>query len=415
MPCKTFIPVVVAAVVICLSAHRAPAEEDLERSIREHRMGTIVVQAAPGAEVHVEQLRHEFWFGCALSSGVFSGAANSKEAAKYKELFLANFNAAVTENAVKWHSMQPRRDHVDYSVVDAILAWTEENDIPLRGHCLFWGISNRVQDWVKRLDDDELRQAIQQRATSMGRRYGSRVHEFDLNNEMIHGNYYEQRLGAGITKQMADWVKQGDPNTRLFTNDYDVLTGNRLDDYVRHIRGLLNQGVPLAGIGVQGHLHGDSFDQQALQNALDVLAQFQLPIRITEFNMPGQRSKYYRNRSLRLSHEEELAKARNLVDYYRVCFAHPAVEGILMWGFVEGANWIPVSSLYRRDGTPTPAAEAYRDLVFSQWWTDWKGQADGEGRCEVPAFYGRYRVTSAGVSREAALSKADGRLEVRFP
>ena len=28
--------------------------------------------------------------------------------------------------------------------------------------------------------------------------------EYDLNNEMIHGNYYAQRLGPGITKQMAD-------------------------------------------------------------------------------------------------------------------------------------------------------------------------------------------------------------------
>ena len=63
-----------------------------------------------------------------------------------------------------------------------------------------------------------------------------------------------------------------------------------------------------------------------------------------------------------------------------------------MWGFWEGANWIPVSSLYRRDWSPTPAAEAYRDLVFKQWWTTWQGKADAQGRCEVRAFYGRHRV-----------------------
>jgi hypothetical protein len=47
-----------------------------------------------------------------------------------------------------------------------------------------------------------------------------------------------------------------------------------------------------------------------------------------------------------------------------------------MWGFWEGANWIPQSSLYRRDWSPTPAADAYRGLVFKQWWTTWSGVTD---------------------------------------
>ena len=36
-----------------------------------------------------------------------------------------------------------------------------------------------------------------------------------------------------------------------------------------------------------------SFDPAALQKSLDDLSQFQMPIRIGEFNFPGQRSKYY--------------------------------------------------------------------------------------------------------------------------
>ncbi len=102
------------------------------------------------------------------------------------------------------------------------------------------------------------------------------------------------------------------------------------------------------------------------------------------------------NADVRLTDEEEQAKAKAIVDYYRICFAQPAVKGILMWGFWEGANWIPMSSLYRRDWSPTPAAEAYRDLVFKQWWTTWQGKADAAGRCEVRAFYGRHRVTAGG-------------------
>ena len=179
----------------------------------------------------------------------------------------------------------------------------------MRGHCIYWGIPNRVQNWVKDLSDADLRMALQQRGRSIGARYRDRFGEYDLNNEMIHANYYEQRLGPEITRQMAQWVKDGDPNARLFLNDYDILTGNRLADYVEQIRRLLAMGVPIAGIGVQGHLHGDSFDPAALQNALDELSQFHLPIRVTEYNFPGQRSKYYTgDRTARLSAERRWPK-----------------------------------------------------------------------------------------------------------
>jgi GH35 family endo-1,4-beta-xylanase len=231
---------------------------------------------------------------------------------------------------------------------------------------------------------------------------------------MIHGNYYEERLGPGITRDMAAWMRQQDPQAVLYLNDYDILTGRRLEDYVVHIKRLLEQGVPVGGIGVQGHLHGDDFNPAMLQQALDRLAEFKLPVRDTEFNFPGQRSKYYGQRGARLSAEEEAQKAKALTDYYRICFAHPAVEGILMWGFWEGANWIPVSSLFRRDWSPTPAAHAYRELVFGEWWTRWKGQADAEGRGEVRVFLGRHRVIVGGQEMTVELTRKDPNRRVSF-
>ena len=244
------------------------------------------------------------------------------------------------------------------------LDWTQQQGIPLRGHNIFWGVTDRVQDWQKTLSDDELREVLQQRALTIAKRYRGRFAEYDLNNEMMHDNYYEKRLGPQITREMADWVKDGDPDAVLYLNDYDILTGKQLDKYVAHIKKMLDQGVAISGIGVQGHLHGESFDPVALKGALDTLAQFKLPIRVTEFNFPGQRSRFMGSPRLQMTPAEEEAKAKAIVDYYTICFAHPAVEGILMWGFWEGANWIPASSLYRRDWTPTPAAKAYHDLVY---------------------------------------------------
>jgi GH35 family endo-1,4-beta-xylanase len=382
----------------------APA--DLDESIRRIRMGTLVIEAAPGSEVKIEQLRHEFWFGAALANQMF-GPTESETAAKYKKMFFENFNAAVTENALKWQMMEAQRGKVDYSVVDAILDWTHRNEIPLRGHNVFWGIPNRVQPWLKEMDDDALHAALKDRAIEVARRYRGRFAEYDLNNEMLHANYYEERLGTNITREMAQWMRQEDPRAVLFLNDYDILTGRRVDDYVAQIRKLLDPGVPIGGIGVQGHSHGDSFDPVALRNALDRLAEFKLPIRVTEFNFPGQHSKYYGKRDAQLSPEEEQMKARVLTEFYRICFAHPAVEGIVMWGFWEGANWIPVSSLYRRDWSPTPAAEAYQNLVFKEWWTTETRKTDARGQCNVRAFFGKYRVTSGGKEMLVDLKKSE--------
>ena len=387
------------------------ADADLDASIARIRAGTLTIRTAPGAQVRVEQLRHEFWFGAPLPAGVFTERSKPEDIAKYKEIFTSHFNAGVIEASFKWHDMERERGQVNYSIVDTMLAWADKEGIPLRGHCIFWGVPNYVQNWVKALDDAQLRMALQQRGREIGARYRDRFAEFDLNNEMIHANYYEQRLGPGITKEMALWVKDGDPNAKLFVNDYDILTGRRLADYVKDIRRLLDMGTPISGIGVQGHLHGDSFDPVALQNALDELAQFKLPIRITEFNFPGQRSKYYQqaeNRKTQLTPEEEKTKAEALTQYYRICFAHPAVAGIMMWGFWEGANWIPQSSLYRRDWTPTPAADAYKDLVLNRWWTRWTGAANPEGLVTVRAFYGKHRVTVNGKETIVELKKSEG-------
>jgi len=410
------LPLLVVCLFACAGAPLVgAADADLDTAIARERMGTLRIHAAPGAQVSVEQLRHEFWFGATLPTGIFTGHNSPEDIARFQETFLANFNAGVIEGAFKWHEMEPRRGQVSYTIVDDMLQWADAHDIPIRGHCIFWGIPNRVQDWVKALDPDGLRLALQQRGRAIGARYRGRFADYDLNNEMIHANYYEEKLGPSITKQMAQWVRDGDPAARLCVNDYDIATGRRLDDYVKHIRRLLDDGVPISCIGVQGHLHGDSFDAAELQRSLDTLAQFRLPIRITEYNFPGQRSKYYTgdHRAV-MPPEEEQAKAENLRQYFRICFAHPAVTGVLMWGFWEGANWIPQSSLYKRDWTPTPAAAAYRDLVFNQWWTRWRGTTGANGDVTVKAFYGRHRITVDGKETVVDLKRGEGSRTIDF-
>jgi endo-1,4-beta-xylanase len=408
--------VFILSCLVCLSGTLKVSGQypGINDSINKYRKGVLVIKAKPGSVVEIEQVSHEFWFGCAISSG-FAGKWMPADIKKiYAEKFLENFNSAVTENAVKWPSMEKEKGKISYDEVDSILGWTERNHIPLRAHNLFWGIPKFVQPWVKEMSDDELRKTIQNRAETITARYKGRFAEYDLNNEMVHGNYYEDRLGQDITKQMAQWAHDGDPSAKLFLNDYDILTGVKLKEYLAQIRRFLAQGVPVAGIGVQGHLHSDTFDRQQLRAALDSLAQFRLPIRVTEFNMPGQRSKYLVDTKLKMTPEEEKQNAKEISDYYRICFSHPAVEGIIMWGFWAGANWIPASSMYTTDWNLSETGKAYKSLVFKEWWTKTTGTTAQNGTYSVPAFFGKYRITAGGITREVSLSKSKGTEVVDF-
>jgi len=69
---------------------------EADAAIEKARKGTLVIEAAPNAEVIVEQVRHEFWFGAALSSSAFGGGRMSpQDKEKYLSVFLENFNSAV--------------------------------------------------------------------------------------------------------------------------------------------------------------------------------------------------------------------------------------------------------------------------------------------------------------------------------
>lgn len=47
---------------------------------------------------------------------------------------------------------------------------------------------------------------------------------------------------------------------------------------------------------------------------------------------------------------------------FRLWFSHPAVKGIIMWGWWDGNIWISNAGIYRADKTPKQAALAIREL-----------------------------------------------------
>ena len=164
--------------------------KDLDRAIEANRRGKLVVWVTGAkdnpiaqAEVQVEQTRHEFLFGTALSTSMFEPSATNAQARKYREMAAKLFNHAVTENAMKWSEMEPEQGQTNYAALDSMARWCASNQIPLRGHCLFWGCE--VPDWSKSLSDEQLLQAMEQRISRVMSRYASFVSEFDALNEPV--------------------------------------------------------------------------------------------------------------------------------------------------------------------------------------------------------------------------------------
>ncbi len=363
--------------------------ERADAAIREHRMGLLIVRAEPGTVVRVRQRRHAFEFGTALSSRFFNGSMDDEPEALENALQVIreNFNAAVPENAMKWGQVERERGRERWETFDRMLAFCEENDIKVRGHCLLWAFGRFLPEWVRELEDEALREAIEARIRSVLERYRGRVEEYDLNNEMILGHFFKDRLGEGIRPHMFKFAHRVAPETAMYLNDFRILRGGGLEQYVEQIQFLLEAGAPLGGIGIQAHPRRGIPSADQIQHALDELAKFDLPIKITEF----------------IVGEEGDAPAAQLERLYRVAFAHPAVDGIYMWGFWEGAHWRPQAALWRRDFTLGPAGETFRRLVFEEWWTDTTVTADEDGRVEIRAFYGTHAVTVGGETKEVEL------------
>lgn len=170
-----------------------------------------------------------------------------------------------------------------------------QNRIPMRGHCIYWEVEHSCQDWIKALGPKELAAAIRKRAVDLLTRYKGKFRHYDVNNEMLHGCFYRERLNPDIQPYMFKLAHELDPEPVLFVNDYHVEDGedgnSSPEKYRAQVEWLLNAGAPVGGIGVQGHV--DTPIGPIIASSLDVLATLGLPIWMTEVDV-GAANEYLR-------------------------------------------------------------------------------------------------------------------------
>ncbi|MEQ9454717.1 MAG: endo-1,4-beta-xylanase [Phycisphaeraceae bacterium] len=346
----------------------------------------------PDAQVTINMHRHAFPFGTAVALPGLIG--DSPDDVKYREVLTKYFNHVVFENAMKWrnHGIGTPEE------IDRALDWLEQQNLPVRGHVLVWPGWNVLPEWLPDLadDPDALRAAVAERITSTVARYQGRITDWDVMNEAVTNYDLMDILGYEV---MAEWFKLAElvsPQTPRYINDYGILTGGRQETghqraYYAIIQRLLEEGAPLSGIGVQGHVASSPTPPARVLQILDQFAAFGLPIKVTELDLSIQ------DRSL---------QADYMRDFLIATFSHPSVDGILVWGFWAGRHWRPEAGHFDHDWNILPHGQAWIDLVHGDWMTREHATTDHHGHASFRGFYGDYDV----------VVEADGkRLELSFP
>ena len=392
------------------AAWRKAALERIETLRKGDLAITVTDQAGrpvAGAKVAARLTRHGFAFGsCVDAKWITDG---STEGRRYQQFVEQNFNRVVFGNDLKWPPWEGLNPRV-WSRAQTLAAadWLRARDIGLRGHCLVWpswrnlpadlaALRGRKEALAKRVADH-----VTEEVTAMK----GRLVEWDVINEPYSEHDLMDVLGREAMVQWFKLAQAADPQARLFINDYDILSNGGLmtahqDEYEKTIRFLLAQGAPVQGIGLQGHFGGRLTSPERMLAILDRFARLGLTLEVTEFDV---------------NITDEQLQADFMRDFYIALFSHPAVEGIMTWGFWERTHWLPSAAMVRKDWTLKPNGQVWTDLVHKQWRTDVQGKTDEAGKCDVRGFLGDYEVTVtfSGRSRvvKTTLPKGGTRLTV---
>ncbi|XP_073045968.1 endo-1,4-beta-xylanase 5-like isoform X2 [Primulina eburnea] len=328
-----------------------------------------------GATVRTEQISKDFPFGSAIAKTIIGNS-------QYQKWFVERFNAAVFENELKWNATEPNPGQVNYTIPDQMLEFIRSNQIIVRGHNIFWEDPKFIPVWVRNLSGHDLESAVQSRIQSLMKKYKEEFIHWDVNNEMLHFDYYEERLGPNATQQFFDTAHQADPLATLFMNEFNVVetcsdVNSTVDTYVSRMRELQRGGVSMDGIGLQGHF--DVPNTPLMRGIIDKLATLGLPIWLTEVDISKQFSKE--------------TQAMYLEEVLREGFSHPAVDGIILWTALR-KNGCYQMCLTDDEFNNLPAGDTV-DRLLREWQSGVAvGETDEYGAHSFLGFLGEYKVTA---------------------
>ena len=209
-----------------------------------------------------------FSVGVAVNMSNLNTARNPKD----MEIILTNYNSITAENDFKPQSVQPQEGQWNFANADAIADFCREHGIKLRGHCLVW--HSQVGRWMFQDKDadgkniqaskEKLYERMKTHITTIVQRYSDIVYCWDVVNEAVtddanatdplRPSQWKQIAGGDEFLRMAfEIAHEADPNALLFYNDYNAAVPAKRDKIYNMVKEMKEAGVPIDGIGMQGH------------------------------------------------------------------------------------------------------------------------------------------------------------------
>ncbi len=297
---------------------------------------------APGVDCSLAEL--------ATASGLFLGAAvNDPNAAAERLTVGSDFNSITAENSMKWGELAPAVGQYDFRRADALAAFAQQRGVRLRGHTLVWRDQQpadlRAQAMAAADPAAQMRLLLEEHIGTVVGRYRGQVESWDVVNEPLTAlgsnldrNLFVRTLGDTYIDEAFAMAHAADPQALLFLNEF-FLVHDAADSRVGAFRDLvvrlLERGVPIDGVGIQGHFYGllaERPARAALEGMLRSFADLGLLVEITELDISLN---YFLGEA-----DPLLSQARAYADVFAACLAVEGCRGITTWGVHDGDTWL---------------------------------------------------------------------------
>ncbi len=317
------------------------------------------VNIAVGIQVHeqsklaVYNVSLETPFSVAAGGDVVIGAAvhtrGLKTDTQYRAILEMHFNSITPENEMKMGLLRPNQTGYYWENADYLVDYAEGNNMTVHGHTLVW--HSQVPGWLDDFaadpgnDKEAWRAMLKDHVQTVVGRYAGRVHAWDVVNEVVdvgtggengyRKTIWYEKIGVDYIKDAFTWAHEADPNAKLYLNDYSLCADLEKLDFTLHlIAELQGEGVPIHGIGFQGHISLASPTVDTICQAVAMVNEYDVDVWVTELDIKaGGIGAVYNN----------FIAGRQATRYSEVIEAFSGAErlvGISTWGVYDGSSWL---------------------------------------------------------------------------
>jgi endo-1,4-beta-xylanase len=289
------------------------------------------------------------------------GVAVSAQSLKTDEakLILQQFSSLTAENAMKMGPIHPKENEYFWTNADSIAAFARRNQLKLRGHTLCW--HNQTPRWLfvdaegKTVSKEILLQRLKDHITTVVSRYKGTIYAWDVVNEAISDSKDEylrnsewyKICGEEYIAKAFQWAHEADPNALLFYNDYNEIDPVKREKIYKLVKGLKDAGVPIHGVGLQGHWAVNEPSREQLESTLTRFTELGLQLQITELDI----SVYPKEHNARERKTDDTdtsftpEKEQKQLDAYKMCFElfrnhKKAISSVTFWNISDRHSWL---------------------------------------------------------------------------